>query len=21
MKTPFKLEFYHQGMCFDTPVK
>ncbi|MEA7543874.1 glucan biosynthesis protein, partial [Salmonella enterica subsp. enterica serovar Montevideo] len=20
-KTPFKLEFYHQGMYFDTPVK
>ena len=21
LKTPFKLEFYHQGMYFDTPVK
>lgn len=21
IKTPFKLEFYHQGMYFDTPVK
>ena len=20
IKTPFKLEFYHQGMYFDTPV-
>ncbi|HBT54472.1 MAG TPA: glucan biosynthesis protein G, partial [Erwinia persicina] len=21
LKTPFKLEFYHQGMYFDTPVR